>query len=260
MNAATGGSMGASMAVGAATSDAGAAPRGRGGDETEDGQVAGFHGPVDEELYELVLGQLRSAGATGLLPITQTGDPILRQHAQAYTGQLGDLLPTLAEAMRRTMRAAPGVGLAAPQIGIGLALAVVEDRGNDTDPRERHPLPFQMLVNPHYEQLPEEDGSGPVGVSAFEGCLSIAGFHAVVRRHHRVRLTGQDVDGAPVDEILSGWPARIIQHETDHLAGELYLDHSVPRSLVSNQNLVSIWAGGADPAPVGQALGFEVPK
>ena len=144
-------------------------------------------------------------------------------------------------------------------MGLGLALAVVEDRGNETDPRERTSLPFRLLVNPAYEPVAETDGGAARRVSFFEGCLSVDGWHALVARHHRVRLTAQDVDGAPIDEVLTGWPARIIQHETDHLKGELYLDHAVPRSLVSNTNLVQIWAGAPDPAPVAAALGFEVP-
>ncbi|QAY70119.1 peptide deformylase [Xylanimonas protaetiae] len=219
----------------------------------------GFGGPVDDELYRTVADRLRAAGPTGVLPIVQSGDPVLRTPVAPYTGQLGDLLPRLAEVMRRTMHAAPGVGLAATQVGIGLALAVVEDRGNETDPRERTPLPFRLLVNPAYEPVEEEDGGAPRRVPFFEGCLSVEGWHALVARHHRVRLTAQDVDGAPVDEVLTGWPARIIQHETDHLHGELYLDHAVPRSLVSNANLVSLWGGAPDPAPVAAALGFEVP-
>nr|WP_050758390.1 peptide deformylase [Xylanimonas cellulosilytica] len=203
---------------------------------------------------------MRTAGSAGVLPIVQSGDPVLRTPAAPYTGQLGDLLPRLAEVMRRTMHAAPGVGLAAPQVGIGLALAVVEDRGNESDPRERTPLPFRLLANPAYEPVAEEGPSGTLRrVPFFEGCLSIDGWHALVARHHRVRLTGQDADGAPIDEVLTGWPARIIQHETDHLRGELYLDHAVPRSFVSNANLVSIWAGAPDPAPVAAALGFELP-
>ena len=219
----------------------------------------GFDGGVDRELYDAVAAKIRSDGTTGVMPIVQAGDPVLRRPATSYTGQLGDLLPALAEVMRRTMHAAPGVGLAAPQVGIGLALAVVEDRGSETDPRERTPLPFRLLVNPSYEPVEEADGGAPRRVPFFEGCLSVEGWHALVARHHRVRLRAQDMVGRPVDEVLTGWPARIIQHETDHLRGELYLDHAVPRSLVSNANLVSIWAGAPDPAPVAAALGFELP-
>nr|WP_217700754.1 peptide deformylase [Krasilnikoviella flava] len=174
----------------------------------------------------------------GLLPIVQAGAPVLRSPAAPYTGQLGDVLPRLLDAMRRTMHAAPGVGLAAPQVGIGLAIAVVEDAGTSVDdPRERTPLPYRVLIDPRYEPLPGPGGE-PERAAFHEGCLSVSGWQAVVARHRRVRLTGRDETGAPVDEVLAGWPARIVQHETDHLAGELYLDHARLRTLTSNENLV----------------------
>ncbi|MEL7975551.1 peptide deformylase [Isoptericola sp. F-RaC21] len=181
-----------------------------------------------------------AAGGPGVLPIVQAGAPVLRTPAAPYTGQLGDLLPRLLAAMRRTMHAAPGVGLAAPQVGIGLAIAVVEDAGispDADDPRERTPLPYRVLIDPRYEPLPGPDGE-PERAAFHEGCLSVSGWQAVVARHRRVRLTGRDETRAPIDEVLTGWPARIVQHETDHLAGELYLDHARLRTLTSNENLV----------------------
>lgn len=213
------------------------------------------------------------AEAPGVLPIVQAGDPVLRTPAAPYDGQLGDVLPRLLEAMRRTMRAAPGVGLAAPQIGIGLALAVCEDAGMPGDERERTPMPYRVLVNPRYVAVDREDGgsgavehdggsepgTGAPRVAFFEGCLSVAGWQAVVARPRRVRLTGQDETGAPLDEVLTGWPARIVQHETDHLRGELYLDHAEPRSLTSNDNLARFWATSPDPARAAQALRFPLP-
>ncbi|MFE6969194.1 peptide deformylase [Isoptericola sp. NPDC057653] len=204
----------------------------------------GHGGPADEALRAAVVDLLDRADAagdgpgTGILPIVQAGAPVLRAVAAPYTGQLGDVLPRLVEAMRRTMHAAPGVGLAAPQIGLGLAIAVVEDAGTEADdPRERTPLPFRVLVDPRYEPAPGPDGE-PERAAFHEGCLSVSGWQAVVARHRRVRLTGRDETGAPIDEVLTGWPARIVQHETDHLAGELYLDHAHLRTLTSNENLV----------------------
>lgn len=163
------------------------------------------------------------------LPVVQAGHPVLREVAQPYDGALSpELLGDLVEAMRASMHAAPGVGLAAPQVGLGLALAVVEDAGDgEDDPRERAPLPFRVLVNPHYERVGED-------LVAFEeGCLSVVGYEAVVARAHRVRLTGQDQTGRALDEELAGWPARIVQHETDHLSGTLYLDRADLRTLSS---------------------------
>lgn len=188
----------------------------------------------------------------GVLPIVQAGHPVLRQPAAAYDGQLGDLLPALLDAMRLTMVDAPGVGLAAPQIGIGLQIAVVHDAGapDAQDPRERTPLEHRVLVNPSYE------GFGDERRSFFEGCLSVEGYQAVVTRFRTVRLTGQDETGRQLDEELTGWPARIVQHETDHLRGQLYLDHAEIRSLTSNDNLATLWGGHEGPAEAAQALRF----
>lgn len=195
--------------------------------------------------------------APGVLPIVQAGDPVLRSPAAPYVGQLGDQLPRLLEAMRRTMRAAPGVGLAAPQIGIGLALAVCEDAGIPGDERERTPLPYRVLVNPRYEAMADDDPAGS-RVAFYEGCLSVDGWQAVVARPRRVRLTGQDETGADLDEVLVGWPARIVQHETDHLRGELYLDRAQTRSLTSNANLARFWSASPHPAAAAAALGFTL--
>lgn len=190
------------------------------------------------------------------LPIVQAGDPVLRTPSVPYDGQLdGDLLTALVDAMRRTMHAAPGVGLAAPQIGLGLALAVVEDTwpldGEVADERERTPVPFRVLVNPRYDPVDDER------VAFYEGCLSVEGWQAVTTRWRRVHLTGADETGAPLDEVLTGWPARIVQHETDHLGGTLYVDHAEMRSLVAPPNGLR-WA---DPTPARAAreLGFRLP-
>lgn len=190
------------------------------------------------------------------LPIVQAGDPVLRAVAQPYEGQLDDgLLAELLVAMRATMHAAPGVGLAAPQVGLSLAIAVVEDEWPVDDEvaaaRERTSVPFRVLVNPRYEPV----GSDQVGF--YEGCLSVAGWQAVRRRWRSVRLTGTDERGAAFDEVLHGWPARIVQHETDHLAGRLYVDDCEIRSLVAPPNGLR-WADPT-PARAAQALGFDLP-
>jgi peptide deformylase len=221
--------------------------------------VTGAEQSVDPALRAAVrdLLDVAEVQGDGVLPIVQAGDPVLRRRATPYTGQLGDELGRLLEAMRRTMHAAPGVGLAAPQVGISLAIAVVEDAGAPADdPRERTTLPYRVLVNPRYEGVPSPDG-GPERVAFYEGCLSVRGWQAVVARHRSVRLTGQDESGAPIDEVLTGWPARIVQHETDHLAGELYLDHAQTRSLASNENLARWWAE-PDPRAAAEGLGFTL--
>lgn len=223
---------------------------------TTESHAVGFAGPVDEELRDQVASHL-ARHEDGVLPIVQAGHPVLRRTAVPYTGQLGDLFPELVEAMRRTMHAAPGVGLAAPQIGLGIAVAVIQDQGvsdpEDADLRERHPLPFRVLVNPAYEAVGDDRRA------FYEGCLSVSGWQAVVARPRTVRLTGQDEHGRPVDDVLTGWPARIVQHETDHLQGGLYLDRAELRSLASNDSMVRFWGQTPDPSGAAEALGFTLP-
>lgn len=171
-------------------------------------------------------------GGPRVLPIVQAGHPALRAVATPYEGQLSeDLLAELVEAMRLTMHDAPGVGLAAPQVGLSLALAVAADDGEDDDPRERSPLPFRLMANPRYEAV------GDAVESFYEGCLSVEGYQAVVARAHAVRATFEDVAGRTVVEEHTGWPARILAHETDHLNGRLYVDLADMRTLASNDML-----------------------
>ncbi|MEV8395376.1 MULTISPECIES: peptide deformylase [unclassified Streptomyces] len=191
------------------------------------------------------------------LPIVCAGDPVLRRPAVPYEGQLGEArLARLVRVMRETMHAAPGVGLAAPQVGIPLRLAVVEDSAEVGDEvraaRGRVPQPFRVLLNPSYEPI----GAGRAAF--FEGCLSVPGWQAVVARHARVRLRGQDERGRELDEEFSGWPARIVQHETDHLGGTLYLDLAEMRSLSSTEHAVARWSGPT-PALAAAELGFTLP-
>jgi peptide deformylase len=194
-------------------------------------------------------------------PIVTAGDPVLRRPATPYDGQLGDeRLDALIQLMRATMNQAPGVGLAAPQVGIPLRLAVIEDPApvrpgvtiETLQVRARTPQPFRVLLNPRYEAV------GGQVAAFYEGCLSVPGWQAVTPRHQRVRLRGQDETGRALDEEVRGWPARIVQHETDHLDGKLYLDHAEIRSLSANEHVLERWS---DPAPdaAAHALGFELP-
>ncbi|MBC7289990.1 MAG: peptide deformylase, partial [Actinotalea sp.] len=109
-----------------------------------------------------------------------------------------------------------------------------------------------LAVNPRYEPVGHER------VGHYEGCLSVEGWQAVRSRWRTVRLRCQDQHGAEVDEVLHGWPARIVQHETDHLQGRLYVDDAEMRSLVAPPNGLRF----SDPTPhrAAQALGFELPQ
>ncbi|MBG0850779.1 peptide deformylase [Streptomyces spinoverrucosus] len=207
--------------------------------------------PLAERVEQLL-------GTGGPLPIVAAGDPVLRRPAEPFDGQLAPaLLARFVEALRVTMHAAPGVGLAAPQVGVPLRIAVIEDPAPVPEEvrlaRGRVPLPFRVLVNPSYEPV------GAVRAGFYEGCLSVPGWQAVVARPTRVRLTGSDEDGRAVDEVFTGWPARIVQHETDHLDGVLYVDRAELRSLSANQTVAERWAQPT-PRAAARELGFDLPE
>ena len=179
------------------------------------------------------------------LPLILAGDPVLRIPAEPYDFSLPPAEWTeLIAAMLETMHAAPGVGLAAPQIGLGIRVAVLEDRA-DIAPevaaqRQRYRTAPRVLVNPLYENVTDD-----VDASAefYEGCLSVPGYQAVVPRAPAVRLRCRDENGREVDELITGWAARIVAHEIDHLDGILYLDRALTRSLTTTTNLIDHWAG-----------------
>ncbi|MET9135160.1 peptide deformylase [Streptomyces antibioticus] len=206
--------------------------------------------PLAERVEELL-------APGGPLTVVAAGDPVLRAGTERYEGQLGPgLLARFVEALRITMHAAPGVGLAAPQVGVGLRIAVIEDPAPVPEEvrlaRGRVPQPFRVLVNPSYT------GAGPGRAAFYEGCLSVPGYQAVVARHAAVRLTGEDEQGRALEEEFTGWPARIVQHETDHLDGTLYLDRAEPRSLSAQHIALERWSQPT-PEAAARALGFELP-
>ncbi len=186
------------------------------------------------------------------LKIVQAGEPVLRQAARPLTRQeiLGEQIQRLIHDMKETMRDAPGVGLAAPQIGLSLQLAVIEDREEslkDLPPQEladkdRRPVPFHVIINPQLTL------TGDNQASFYEGCLSLAGFSAVVPRSRAVRVDYLDEQGEPRSVEAFGWYARILQHEIDHLHGTLYLDRMHPRTFTSIDNWNRFWKG----APIGE--------
>jgi peptide deformylase len=181
------------------------------------------------------------------LAIVQAGDPVLRKPARTLRPNeiRSREIRELIEQMKETMYAAPGVGLAAPQIGQGIQLAVIEDRKEyikDWTPeqlaeRERESVPFHVIINPRITLLGEER------VEYFEGCLSLNNLMALTPRARRVRV--ECVDEKCEQKIIeaSGWYARILQHEIDHLAGTMYVDHMYPRTLMTVENFTQHWKG-----------------
>ena len=181
------------------------------------------------------------------LEIVQAGNPVLRQRARPLS--VAEIrsreIQKLIDSMRTCMHEAPGVGLAAPQLGLPLQLAVIEDREEYhkdvsealLQERERRPVPFHAVINPAIEEIGDERAE------FFEGCLSLAGFTALVPRARAVRVSCLDERGEHKIIEASGWYARILQHEIDHLNGTLYIDRMRTRSFTSMQNLTEFWKG-----------------
>lgn len=179
------------------------------------------------------------------IKIVQAGEPVLREAARPLSvEEIGsERIRKLIEHMLETLRDAPGVGLAAPQIGEPLQLAIVEDRAEyqanlteaELNERDRRPVPFHVLINPEIELL------SPPEVSFYEGCLSLSGFVALVPRAHNVRVKALNEHGDAIEIVAEGWYARILQHEIDHLKGTLYIDRMWSRSFCSVDQYTRHW-------------------
>jgi len=177
--------------------------------------------------------------------ITRAGNPVLRAvAAEVAPGELGSkALVELVSKMVEAMRAAPGVGLAAPQLGVSKRVIVVEDTearmsklsSKDRSTRGRVTLPLLVVVNPDLTLI------GDKTATFFEGCLSVPSYMALVERALEVRVRGTNEHGDPVDLTVSGWPARIFQHEVDHLDGMLYVDRMLTRSFGDDGEVVQRW-------------------
>lgn len=148
-------------------------------------------------------------------PVLKMGDPRLLETARPVEDFAAPALRALLDDMRDTMRALNGAGLAAPQIGVGLQVAMFEVTRNPRYP-DAEPVPFTVLINPVLTPLSDETEAG------WEGCLSVPGMRGLVPRAVHLRYRGFDADGNPVDRSVSGFHARVVQHEVDHLHGILY--------------------------------------
>jgi peptide deformylase len=169
--------------------------------------------------------------------IVQVGDPVLRAATAAVdpcairTPEIQNLIQGMVAAMHK----APGVGLAAPQVGVSKRIIVMEDRPEMTAglpqdvliEREREPQPLRVLINPVMTMMGSETRD------FFEGCLSIAGYTAIVTRNREVAVSYLDEKGNPQKWRARGWPARVMQHEYDHLERVLYTDKMIRQSFMS---------------------------
>jgi peptide deformylase len=147
--------------------------------------------------------------------VLRMGDPRLLERSHAVEVFDTPLLHTLIDDMEDTMHALNGAGLAAPQIGVGLRVVIF---GGFRSPRypDAEEIPYTVLVNPVIEPVSGEMEAG------WEGCLSVPGMRGLVHRHLRLRYTGFDHYGKPIDRTVSDFHARVVQHECDHLDGILY--------------------------------------
>jgi peptide deformylase len=148
-------------------------------------------------------------------PVLKMGDPVLLQVAQPVqrfdTPELRELL----QDMKDTMASLNGAGLAAPQIGVSLQVVIFGVGKNPRYPQAEE-VPYTELLNPVLEPLSDDMEEG------WEGCLSVPGMRGLVPRYTNLRYRGVDPNGEPIDRTVSGFHARVVQHEVDHLLGILY--------------------------------------
>lgn len=151
--------------------------------------------------------------------IVRAGDPVLRRVAAPVADPTAPQIAGLIRDMEASLAEAGGIGLAAPQIGVSERVILVSvPAARKTDDPEDGPLPLTALINPELTPVGDEMALG------MEGCLSIPGLRGDVPRWTRVRLTAVTPQGEPVDTVMTGMRARVLQHEVDHLNGILYLD------------------------------------
>lgn len=181
-----------------------------------------------------------------ILKTRQAGDPVLRQQSKALsTVEIkSEKIQLLVDSMIETLRDHPGVGLAAPQVGENIQLIIIEDlpkyqkKLNKLLLKEqgREPVELTVIFNP---KIVKHNSSK---VKYFEGCLSVQGYRALVERYETVGIKGLDRKGKQIQINASGWYARILQHEIDHLSGKLYVTKMDTGSFTSEKEYATNWA------------------
>jgi len=166
--------------------------------------------------------------------IAQMGEPVLRRKADPIDPKEIDspFIQTLIEDMIETMHDADGAGLAAPQVYESLQLCVIEVDENPRYP-QFEPIPLTVLINPIVTPLVGDGAelSAEDSFQMYEGCLSVPGMRGQVLRPRKVRVQALDRAGKPLDFVWESFRAVVVQHETDHLLGTLYVDRADPKTL-----------------------------
>ena len=168
--------------------------------------------------------------------IAQMGEPVLRRQADAIDpSEIGSpFIQTLIDDMIETMHDADGAGLAAPQVYVSLQLCVIEVNQNPRYP-QFEPIPLTVLINPVVTSLVDIAEGGTLSAEdsfqMYEGCLSVPGMRGQVVRPRKVRVQALDRAGKPLDFVWESFRAVVVQHETDHLRGTLYVDRADPTTL-----------------------------
>ncbi|MBI2527010.1 MAG: peptide deformylase [Candidatus Rokubacteria bacterium] len=178
-----------------------------------------------------------------ILKVARLGHPVLRQAAApvAVKDIRSPEIQRLIGDMVETMREYNGAGLAAPQVHAPVQICVIEVNSNPRYP-DADSIPLTVLVNPKVTPLTEETEEG------WEGCLSVPDMRGMVPRYTAVRLEAHDRDGGPIDVVAKEFFARVIQHETDHLNGIVYLDRMKDLSTLSHlAEWNKYWTGNDEP-------------
>jgi peptide deformylase len=180
-----------------------------------------------------------------VLKVINNGHPLLRQKARPVTNAeiISHNMKRLITFMYDTMTDYDGAGLAAPQVNIDQQIILIEYKKEYLKgirrkvilERDIQEIPFQILFNPI---LTPTDNNKTV---FFEGCLSVPDSRALVQRHLNVDVTALDIKGQPITIHATGWYARILQHEIDHLNGKLYIDRMFTRSFTTTEHYERLW-------------------
>lgn len=187
--------------------------------------------------------------------IVKAGHPVLRNIAREVDSHFPRAaLQKLMHVMEIVLKGSHGVGLAAPQLGIPLRVVIMEDLTVTPGElaqlaRELQTVPLTILINPVVRSQSEDQ------TLFYEGCLSLPGYQAAVKRALSIDITHDDMEGNHQVSHFEGWPARIVQHEIDHLNGHLYIDKSETRSISHDEEYSARWAQPT-PARARSALGF----